>query len=222
MKIAANIKDYNGAAVENCKIYFADNQAMTGAREVVAEEVASGKYSALFEGLTESTEYFYRVEVTTAYGTSSVSGSAFTSAKPVEDTTAKVTLVINSDMVGTTSTSVKVGKQLKVSDNYLKKSGYSFAGWYLDAEFTKPYTVAPLESAEDFTLYAKWTSDSATPEGTTPPPTGTTGSDATVTPPTIGADNNGGNTTVIVICVVAAVVVLGGGAAAVIVLKKKK
>ncbi len=222
MKIAANIKDYNGAAVENCKIYFADNQAMTGAKEVTAEKVSSGTYSAFFDGLTESTEYYYRVEVTTAYGTSSVSGSAFTSAKPVEDTTAKVTLVINSDMVGTTSTNVKVGKQLKVSDNYLKKSGYTFAGWYLDAEFTKPYTVAPLESAEDFTLYAKWTSDSATPEGTTPPPTGTTGSDATVTPPTIGADNNGGNTTVIVICVVAAVVVLGGGAAAVIVLKKKK
>lgn len=37
----------------------------------------------------------------------------------------------------------------------LTYSGYSFAGWYLDADFTTPYTSS-YTPTEDFTLYARW------------------------------------------------------------------
>lgn len=52
----------------------------------------------------------------------------------------------------------------QTSDNLqlptLKKAGYSFLGWYLDAEYTTPYT-ADYVFTSDTTLYAKWTEEPA-------------------------------------------------------------
>ena len=145
---------------------------MTNAKELDAVKVEAGKYAAKFEGLTALTEYYYVVEVTTAYGTSSSKvASAYTNPIPVEDTTATVTLIVNSDTYKTTTVNVKVGKELTIRFP-LTKYGYTFEGWYLDEAYTKPYTVAPLESADDFTLYAKWKADA--PVQTTQKPESTT------------------------------------------------
>ena len=218
MKIGANVTDYNGAAVTGCKIFLANNEAMTGAVELEATKTAAGKYSATFENLTELTEYYYRVEMTTAYGTSEAKGSGYTAPKPVEDTSAKITLVINGDNYQTTSTNVTVGKELVIRFP-LTKRGYTFGGWYLDAEYTQPYTIAPLESADDFTLYAKWVANE--PEGTTAPENTTAGNNST-TAPVGGGSSGGGNTAVIIIIVVVAVVLVGGGVAAVVISKSAK
>lgn len=37
------------------------------------------------------------------------------------------------------------------------KQGYTFAGWYLDEELTKPYTFPSVMPDEDALVYAKWT-----------------------------------------------------------------
>ncbi|MBQ9745212.1 MAG: InlB B-repeat-containing protein [Clostridia bacterium] len=165
MVVAANITDFNGADVTSCKIYFGTNKELTDAQVVEATRTSATKFSAKFEGLKASTEYYFKVEMTTAYGTSSSAvSSAFTNAAPVEKTRATVTLVINSDIYNTTTTKVSIGSELKINFPMTKK-GYTFAGWYLDEACTQEYTIAPLETADDFTLYAKWVSSA--PAGTT-------------------------------------------------------
>ena len=163
MTISANIRDFNGATVTSCKIKFADNKQMENARELDAAKSHTARYSATFDGLTPSTQYFYEVELTTTHGTSTVSGSALTAAVPVEDTTAKVTLVINSDNYQKTTQNVKKGNTLRINFP-LTKSGYTFDGWYLDEACTVAFDVTkPIESADDFTIYAKWTAEVTTP-----------------------------------------------------------
>jgi M6 family metalloprotease-like protein/uncharacterized repeat protein (TIGR02543 family) len=163
MTISANIRDFNGATVTSCKVKFADNKQMENARELDAAKSHTARYSATFDGLTPSTQYFYEVELTTTHGTSTVSGSALTAAVPVEDTTAKVTLVINSDNYQKTTQNVKKGNTLRINFP-LTKSGYTFDGWYLDEACTVAFDVTkPIESADDFTIYAKWTAEVTTP-----------------------------------------------------------
>jgi uncharacterized repeat protein (TIGR02543 family) len=208
MAVAANITDYNGAPVTGCKIFFANNKDMTDAQEVNVAKNAEGKYVHVFENLTPSTEYYFEVEITTAYGTTKRSGSAYTKAIPVEDTTATVTIVINGDIQGTTSQNVKVGKSLRTESLQLKKKGYTFGGWFLDAEYTKPYEIAPVETADDFTIYAKWIKNEA--ENTTTAPEITTEPVATTAPNTAPSGGCGGASKN------AEPVLLGGGAIAAI------
>jgi uncharacterized repeat protein (TIGR02543 family) len=157
MTVAVNINDYNGAPVTGCKIYFADNKDMTGAKEAEAQKVAPGKYSYKFENLTPDKEYFFSTEVTTAYGVTTAKGSDYTKAIPVPDTNATVTLVINSDLYKNPVTqNVTVGNKIRINFQMTKK-GYKFAGWYLDKEYTKPFDIeTTINSTEDFTIYAKW------------------------------------------------------------------
>ena len=184
MTVSANIRDFNGAPVTSCKIRFADNKNMENAKEIDATKTDVAKYSHTFDGLTPSTEYFYEIEVTTAFGTAKVTGSALTAAIPVPDTTATVTLVINSDTYKTTTQNVKIGKTLKMNFP-LVKNGYEFDGWYLDEAFTTPFDVTKaLESADDFTIYAKWTAKqtTATSATTTVTTEATTGEQAPTEP----------------------------------------
>jgi len=171
MTVIANIRDFNGAEVTGCKIKFADNKNMENAKEVEAARTETARYAYKFDGLTPSTEYFYVVELTTDHGTRSVSGSALTDAIPVEDTTATVTLIINSDQYQKTTQNVKKGSALRINFP-MTKSGYTFDGWYLDEACTVAFDINKvIESADDFTIYAKWkakatTGTTATTQGT--------------------------------------------------------
>ena len=179
MSIGATITDFNGAAVESCKIYFADNKNMENAKEVVAAKLkvdgveVPGKYMADFDGLQPSTQYYFRVEITTAYGTSVKESSAFTAAIPVEDTTATVTIMIKSDIQEKTTQNIKIGNKIRVNFP-LTKAGFTFGGWYLDEAYTKPFDPEKaIESADDFTIYAKWNANATQgTEATTAPTTG--------------------------------------------------
>ena len=51
----------------------------------------------------------------------------------------------------------RVGAVLKLlTQSYVKRAGYTFAGWYTDADCTTEFTAATMP-AENITLYAKWT-----------------------------------------------------------------
>jgi uncharacterized repeat protein (TIGR02543 family) len=220
MTVKASVSDYNGASVTSCKIYLADNKNFDNASVKDLAVNATGEYSATFTGLTADKEYFYKVEMDTTHGVMTTnSSSSYTKPVPVEKTKAKITLVINSDLYKTTSVSVKKGESLKISFPMTKK-GYTFEGWYLDEALTQKYEIAPLESVDDFTLYAKWVEDV---KETTPPPkqtTGTTAEPTTPPPAEPPADNNGVG--LVIVIAVVAVVVIGGAVAAVIIVKKKK
>ena len=51
----------------------------------------------------------------------------------------------------------RVGAVLKLlTQSYVKRAGYTFDGWYTDADCTTEFTAATMP-AENITLYAKWT-----------------------------------------------------------------
>lgn len=175
-------------------------------------------FSIVCDGLDPDTEYEYKIVTDTNFGEGVSAKTVYTNPVPVEKTQAKITLVVNSDLYKTPVTvKVKLGESLKVTFPLTKK-GYEFGGWYLDEAYTQAYEIAPLESVDDFTLYAKWIEKE--PEITTTKPTepGTTAPD--VQPGTDDpAPNNG---SLIVIIAIVAVVVIGGAAVAVVIIKKKK
>ena len=201
-------------------IILADNKNFDNAAVKELPVNDKGEYSATFTGLTADKEYFYKVEMDTTHGAMATNAaSSYTKPVPVEKTKAKITLVINSDLYKTTNVSVKKGESLKISFPMTKK-GYTFEGWYLDEALTQKYEIAPLESVDDFTLYAKWVKDA---ESTTTAPKQTTGAttEPTTPPPAEPpADNNGAG--LVVVIVVVAVVVIGGAVAAILVINKKK
>ena len=52
---------------------------------------------------------------------------------------------------------VKTGEKISYSFP-MRKSGYDFCGWYLDAEFTQPFDINNFtqDEAKSLSLYAKW------------------------------------------------------------------
>ncbi len=170
ISIKAAITDYNGAEITACKMKLSADKNLADAKEVAVQKNENGDYISVFEGLKEDTEYFYSIVLETTHGTVEKESSAYTLPKPVEKTEAKVTAHINGDRGASITVKVKVGKAVSISNNYLVKRGYTFEGWYLDAEFTKPYDIATIvESTDDFAIYAKWKQDATT--GTTAAPT---------------------------------------------------
>ena len=173
------------------------------------------------DGLTAGTEYKYEIAYKSDFGEGKTSKTVYTNSVVVEK--AKVTLVINSDRYKKPMTqNVNVGNTLDVSKISLEKKGYKFDGWYLDEACTQEYDFAPIASAGEFTLYAKWVVDDTQTTTTTvqtTTPANTTAPDNVTDP---GTSNNNMNATTIVVIAVVAVAVIGGGAVAVVIVNKKK
>ena len=230
LSLKADVTDFNGAEVLACKMRISKNENLSGATEITVEKNAAGEYVGTFDNLEPNTEYFYEIELETTHGSAKRVSSKFTNPVPVEKTKATVTVVLNSDRGSKTSVKTDIGKAVVVNEAYLVKKGYTFDGWYLDEAFTEPFDITkPLESADDFTIYAKWVQGSSANNTTAKPSTpdnneNTPGNNQTGEAPNGGAQGgNGGNTMTVVVIVVATVAVVGGAAvAAVVVVNKKK
>jgi uncharacterized repeat protein (TIGR02543 family) len=218
--IKGKLETLNYSTLTNATFTLTDK----GTNEVVKQEQIKFNPDYTYEipcnGLSAGKEYEFKVVAESSHGEAVTKNTGFT--KPEEVKQATVTIVINSDQYGTLTQTVKVGNSIKIRGQFTK-AGHYFGGWYLDAEYTKPYTIAPIETAENFTIYAKWI-EGQDPSQTTAPPVSTT--QGTIPPvnttaPVQGGNNGGGNTAVIVIAAVAAVVLVGGGAGIAVVAKKK-
>lgn len=220
MNIKAAVTDYNGSQITSCKVLLSTKSDMSNPMEKVIDLSKGLEFEAAFDGLTADTEYFYTVEMETTHGVSRTKvSSAYTNSIVVEK--AKVTLVINSDRYKKPVTqNVNVGNTLDVSRISLEKKGYTFGGWYLDEACTQEYDFAPIASAGEFTLYAKWVADAAIGTTATTTPDNTTAPGTTPTEPGAGGDN--GSIVTIVVIAVVAVAVIGGGVTAVVIVNKKK
>ncbi len=170
ISLKAYITDFNGAEINSCTMKLSADQNLAGAKEIAVTKNADGDYIGEFGELAADTEYYYSITIESTHGTIVKEGSAYTLPVPAEKTEAKVTAHLNGDRGASISVKVKVGKTVSIGNNYLVKRGYTFEGWYLDAEFTKPFDITKaVESTDDFEIYAKWKQDATT--GTTAAPT---------------------------------------------------
>ena len=85
-----------------------------------------------------------------------------TNSAPKEQTFVKVSLYRGiSTPDSAYEIKVNFGSKLVVNKAIMSNPGYTFEGWYYDAEFTKPYDMNTVieKGTEPFSLYAKWTKD---------------------------------------------------------------
>ena len=98
--------------------------------------------------------------VNSDHGGALVKKDTTTSAPPKEQSYIKVSLYrgIN-EPDRAYDVKVDFGTKLVVNSAIMNKPGYTFAGWYYDAEFTKPYDINTVieKGTAPFSLYAKWT-----------------------------------------------------------------
>lgn len=90
----------------------------------------------------------------------------------VKSRTFTVTYVLNNGTMTSTSDNSSISQQNIPEDDLMfqnvtySRTGYLFAGWYNDAQFTSLFWsgtgTAPTMPAKNFTLYAKWTAHSFT------------------------------------------------------------
>ncbi|MBQ8403680.1 MAG: InlB B-repeat-containing protein [Clostridia bacterium] len=111
-------------------------------------------------GLKADTNYIVRITSDTSNGEGVYEKDFYTNPAPVEKTKATVTIFANSDKITKTTSKPKVGEYVKISDAMASKKGYKLAGWYLDEALTQPFDITkPIESTDDFSIYAKWVAE---------------------------------------------------------------
>jgi M6 family metalloprotease-like protein/uncharacterized repeat protein (TIGR02543 family) len=120
-----------------------------------------GSFKHTFTGLTPDTSYVCEVSVegTQEFSANKVSINVFTNPVVVE-VTDRYTVTFFKNLTEKDSgydIIVKTGEKISYSFP-MRKSGYAFCGWYLDAEFTQPFDINNFtqDEAKSLSLYAKW------------------------------------------------------------------
>ena len=164
LEVQGVVSFMNNATVSDCTLIIASDADFT--QNVVTKTAVfnteTKTVSALFDGLTPETKYYYKVCMNTDHGYVESKGDTVTGMAPKEKTSMKISLYADADAKAY-SVKVEYGKSLVIPTGWLnnqiaKKPGYKLEGWYYDAEFTKPYDMNTViaQGTEDFPLYAKW------------------------------------------------------------------
>ncbi len=157
--LSGQITDLNGQTLTSLRIEASETEdfaTIAASLDLVPE--TDGTYSGTLTGLKEGTYYYTRVVLGTKNGEFSDSVKIKTRQVIQEDTT-----TYNINFYKDLETSSKpysqkatVGEAVVVKFP-MKKTGYVFAGWYLDKAYTEYFELGTgKDDYEDIDLYAKW------------------------------------------------------------------
>lgn len=164
LEVQGIISFLNNATIGDCEIVLATNAEFT--ENVVTKSATYNAetkvVSAVFDGLTPETKYYYKVCINSDHGSVEETGDTITGMAPQEKSSIKVALYTDADAKAY-SVTVKYGNKLVIPTGWWNtklaaKKNYNFDGWYYDPEFTKPFDMNTVieKGTEDFPLYAKW------------------------------------------------------------------
>ena len=158
ISVAGKITDLNNQTLTSLTFELSASEDFKDAKSVSVKPNTDGTYEVNFDSLTHSTYYYVRTTIGTKNGEFTDTEKVMTTMVKVEDTSKyKVNFyrgLTENDRAY--SQTAKVGEAL-VLKFPMKKTGYVFAGWYTDAEFTNFYDVSiPKTEPGDIDLYAKW------------------------------------------------------------------
>ncbi|MCQ2770977.1 MAG: InlB B-repeat-containing protein [Clostridia bacterium] len=127
---------------------------------VYAKPAEDGTFSVTFDGLQQGTRYYCKMFATGKFGTGEATAMSYTKFPPreeVEHDYFNVHLYSNYNNLSRKYTiQVYPGQRIDYKLNY-EWAGYSFCGWYWDAELTNPYDMTYTQDTKDtFSLYGKW------------------------------------------------------------------
>ena len=161
LTLQGTVDAMNDSLITKCVIILSKTEDFTGDLvEKICTLDMEDKFTATFEGLEPQTKYYYMVYVESDHGMAIDTNSTSTNTPPKEQTFVKISLyrgLSNPDKAY--DVKVNFGDKLVVRDSIMKNPGYTFEGWYYDAEFTRPYDINTVieKGMEPFSLYAKWT-----------------------------------------------------------------
>lgn len=159
LNLIGQITDLNNQTLTSLRAEIAKSEDFSDAVSISLTPTADGRYSHSFENLELGNAYYSRIVFGTETGDYYSRTDKTTFIKPVEEDTTKYSIrffrgLSKNDKAYTVT--VKVGEPA-VLKFPMTKTGYVFAGWYLDEEYTQWYDVSiPKNDHEDITLYAKW------------------------------------------------------------------
>ncbi len=164
IEVQGVISFLNNATIGNCEIVLASNADFTEnvVTKTATYNAETKTVSAVFDGLTPETRYYYKVCINSDNGYVEDKGDTTTGMAPQEKSSIKVALYTDADAKAY-SVTVDYGKKLVIPSGWLnvqlsKKKDQKIEGWYYDPEFTKPFDMNTVieKGTEDFPLYAKW------------------------------------------------------------------
>lgn len=121
----------------------------------------SGKFTLQLLDLEPNTKYFVKMYLTGNNGTSEKINVFYTDSIKKERTDYYVVFMYKgiTDVERSYEVKVKPGETLKYNFPMTKR-GYTFCGWYKDAEYTELYDMGFTQTkCDDFSLYGKWVTD---------------------------------------------------------------
>ena len=164
LTVVGKIESLNNAEIKECAIMLSTTEDFFGipVAKAATYDAEARKFTAVFDGLTPDTKYYYKVYLVSDQGYAEATGSALTQSAPKEKTSMKIALYSDADAKAYSIT-VDYGKKPTIPSGWLKnitgkKPGYKIEGWYLDKELTQVYDFSKVieKGTEDFALYAKW------------------------------------------------------------------
>ena len=158
LSVFGQITDLNTQVLTSLILEVSKSEDFSDSISISVKPTSDGKFSHTFENLELGNYYYSRVTLGTKNGDFSKTEKTML-FKPVEEDTTKYDIrffrgLSAKDKAYTVTATV--GKPVILSFP-MTKSGYVFAGWYLDEEYTQWYDISiPKNDHEDITLYAKW------------------------------------------------------------------
>ena len=147
--------NYSTLNSAKCELIDSSTKAVIKTNDITLN--SDYKFNVDYTGLSANKNYIVKITAETSNGTAVFEKDFYTLPEPVEKTKATVTVYANSDRTTKTTAKTEVGKTVTVNSAILVKKGYAFGGWYLDEALTQPFDITkPLESTDDFSIYAKW------------------------------------------------------------------
>ena len=159
---SGKITDLNNQVLTSLTLQLSKTEDFSNAISVALTPEADGLYSYTFADLERGYDYYTRVIFGTKNGEFSQTIKDSIGLPVVEDTSKYQISFFRrtSEKDKAYSVTAKVGEPVIISFP-MKKSGYVFTGWYLDAEYTERFDISlGKNDHEDITLYARWVEES--------------------------------------------------------------
>ncbi len=164
IKMVGNFVDLNRQTLTDVVFELSDSKDFTNIlKSVSVKPDSTGKFSATFEALPDG-EYYTRVMIDTKEGEYFSAPVRSNIRVNIVENTTKYTATFYRDPETnkrTYSQIFQVGEPFAVGFP-MSKTGYVFAGWYEDAEYTTYFDTSKIKNDhQDITLYAKWVKEEA-------------------------------------------------------------